>query len=341
MSLFAAVLGCNNDPSPYYVVAEVRTPVLQLLQKASDTNTDPARKDCLTLDTGSSSAEGNSGTTEIWCQQYPVRPDAALLLKFVVMSPPGPDLTVSFDRLSRLAGLSSQLNSGGVARIGSSDNSNALPEDLTAYEISEVSALRKTVLEEPLKVQEYYYSIKLPSAETLFSDFQTKGALPAYSLQYSVKAAATVNHRSDQGFVSFYVFPDPQSRVFQALLDGLLNRPAATDSADQPPALSQDDIDRLKKQATSNTPPEILSFTPNGGTLPAKAETRLEILLGPDNDDDARSRVLWFVNSGKLSNNKSKRPNWKPESSGKGAAFVMVRDLQGGSDYEIKTFDVE
>lgn len=309
--------GCSGDDNPYYTVREVRTPVLQLLQKSAGSSA--AASSCQELATAA------DGSSERWCQQYPVRPDGQVLLRFVLLSPEGGTNEVQLESLRQLQNLSAAARG---ARIGSATARNTRPLALSDFEPTELKSLNRTLLEAPLRIEERYFLLKLPSAESLVGDFFKSGALPGYTLTYQSKNPL---FRGDRGLVSFYVLPDPASPLFQAAANGQIGGGQAS------PA----DLENARKLAASNVPPKIVGMTPDGGSLPSNQETRLELSLQSDPDAGAASRVQWFVSSGKITNSVSRKPKWKPEKSGAVAAFAMLRDLQGGSDFTYRVFTAQ
>jgi hypothetical protein len=312
--------GCSGDEDPYYTVKEVRTPVLQLMQKVSSpSESSSGSANCIELATAS------DGALERWCQQYPVRPDGQLLLRFVLLSPEGGSNTVQLESIRRLQNLSS---AGRGARIGAATSLNTRPVALADFEPTELTTLNKTVLESPLRIEERYFLLKLPSAESLIAEFLKSGALPGFTLSYQSKNPL---FREDRGLVSFTLLPDPSSPLFEAAANGQIGDGQA----------SAADIENARKLSATNVPPKIVGMTPDGGALASNSETRLELTLQSDPDAGAASRVQWFVSSGKITNSVSRRPKWKPEKSGSVVAFAMLRDLQGGSDFTYRVFTAQ
>jgi hypothetical protein len=311
------VSGCGGDDSPFYVVDTLRSPVLQLLQKP--TGAADGRAGCLRLPTASAGAE------ETWCQQFPVRPDQGLLLRVVVLAP---ESTAAIKVvLTEMKQVRNPLASAQPARIGALSERNAKPINLDVFAVQELEGLAKVVTTAPLRLEERFFSLTIPSAESLISELRESGSLPAYSLSYEASAEGV---RTDRGFVSFVVLPEPGSPVIDALVDGSLGG--------EP--LSPEARETLVSASRTNTPPQFLSIVPDGGSLGAGSENSIEVALGVDQDPDAKSRIQWFVTSGEMTGSVSSRPKWKPEKSGPGMAFAMVRDLQGGSDFLYRIFEV-
>ena len=314
--LGVVMAACGMDDNSYTVVDTIRTPILQLLQKPSGGASDASRPGCVSLPTGDAGAE------ERWCQQFPLRPATEVIARFVLLAPASATaLTLSFKDISQLRNIDPASR---AARIPTQGQDNAVAVDLTKWSFTERSALNKVVSESPLRIEERYYSWRLPDADTLLADVQ-RGALPAFNLNYTSEAPGL---RIDRGFVAFVVLPEPDSPIIEAILNGSIGGTAADDSQRE----------ALLQAAKTNTPPAFVSFSPDGGEVSAGGENRLEVTLGTDPDAGAKSRIQWFVSAGELSNPVSRRPKWKPKNNGPAAAFVMVRDLQGGSDYAFRNF---
>lgn len=311
--------GCADEDSSYTVVNTVRTPVLQFLQRPDSSQSNEARRGCISLKTG------NEGAEETWCQQFPLRPGKQAYIRFVLLAPASQTpLVLKITELSKL--LNSSLAVPAARFRGGPAGPTTRSLDFAALELTEQLSLAKVSSVAPLRFEERFYSIKIPDVEALLSDFRETADLPFFNLSYETSAAGL---RTDRGFVSFVALPAPGSPALESLLSGVVN--GVVPDASQREALIQ--------AATTNTPPVFESFFPDGGDVRAQAENSFEVTLAADADPDAKSRVQWFVSSGEVSNPVSRRIKWNPKNAGSVAAFVMVRDLQGGSDFAFRAFE--
>ena len=319
--LLVMTLGCSDEDSPYYVVDTPRTPILQLLQRSGVQASEANEEGCVTL------LSGAAGAQETWCQQFPLRPGQDAMVRFVLLAPQQvASLDLQVTQIAQLSNLNPAARASRLAVAPGGATATVLDPAVLALEPK--PELTKVLLESPLRLEERYFSMRLPDAESLLAGVQERGALPAFSLDYEAKAEG---RRTDKGFVTFVVLPEPDSPVTQAIVDGSLGG--------QP--LPPEQRTLFLESAKSNVPPHFTGLTPDGGVLRAQGENRLELNLAEDPDPEARSRIQWFVSSGEVTNAVSRRPKWKPKATGPVAAFAMVRDLQGGSDFVFRTFEAQ
>lgn len=308
--------GCADEEKKLYLIEEIRTPVLQVFQR------DDARSDS---DRGCESFDADAdGVGEIWCQQFPMRPAVDTLFRFVVMSPEGSPMQVSFETIRQFRNLA---NIQG-AEISAANTLNSSEVTLEEFGLRSLDHLAQTPAETPLRIQEVYFSLTLPSTENFIAAFQESGSLPGYTMSYRVESDS---HRSDAGNFSFFVLPDPET-------SDIYDQVASQAGEEQ--NINPQTLEQIKRQARTNTPPELGDFTfPNSGVKKNK-ENKIEIAVGEDADEDAKARLQWYTTAGELGPERSRKIKWKPDEAGQAAIFVTLRDLQGGLDFKYVTVDV-
>ncbi len=305
----ALLSSCADDEKNIYLLEEVRTPVLQYLQRDTATTPDAARRGCLELDSDA------DGTAERWCEQFPLRPEAEVLLRFVAISPEGGEMSLTVDSILQFSNLGTAQGS----RVSAANETNSAAVDLTTFSYKEVPTLNKVLNEQSVRVQELYFSLTLPSVEDLFEGFQQSGALPGYTLRYTTKSTA---HRDDAGAGTFFVLPDPDtSDVYDnAIANGGEN-------------INPQVVEELKSQAKTNTPPAISDIAVDATSLKKEEENEVSVTLEADPDEGSKARLQWYVSNGDFTAESAAKTKWLPKNTGPAVLFVVARDLQGGIDF--------
>lgn len=313
-----ALNSCADSEKKLYLLEEVRTPVLQFYEQV-ETSAAEGRRGCIDLD-----VDGDA-VAEKWCQQFPLRPEATVLLRLVGLSPPGAPVSASITSIRQFVNLPLGTSRGARLSAATAVNSKEVqPESLS---LQERPNLARTLVEEPLRLQEFYFTLKLPSVDDLFAGFEAGGSLPGYTVAYE---ATSPDHRNDAGAVSFFVLPDPEK---SDLYDGLLNQGGDA-------RISPDVVEQIKKQARTNTPPEMSEVAANAAAARKDKELEISFTLLGDPDEGAKQRVQWFVTNGELEAEASAKTKWIPKKSGNAGLIAMVRDLQGGVDFRFLTLNV-
>ena len=305
-SLFAALLllgSCGDNPKSLSLVEQVRVPVAQFFQEV---NPDQAkgRVGCETfLD------------NKTYCQQYPLRFGTKALVRFVTISKTTQKPTLKITSLQKL---SIRPQEQSVVTSFSNDK-----VELSFLKVKAEESFTQVLQEKGLRVQSFVYSLEIPSLDTFVSQRTT---VPAFNLNYLASAKGSPN---DEGYLTFYVYPDSKDESTWA---GLKEQAKKN-------GLDASFLDLIRTQSGTNTPPRIETLTPKSGVKQG-AETELSLsLAGVDNDKGAKSRLQWFVSSGEINLQRAKAIKWKKRNTSEvGGVFVVVRDLQGGSDFRFAQY---
>jgi hypothetical protein len=303
VSLLLSLVGCGDEAKVLSLVEEVRVPVAQFYSESSPEEA-KNRSGCETfLD------------NKTYCQQYPLRFGKKSLIRFVTVSKLSQKPTVTVKYLQKL-----NLKPAGQSIVSSLDATKIEPSFL---KVTKEPTLSKVLQEKGLRVDSQVYSLEVPSLDSFLS---SRNSFPAFNLQYIAEAAGSP---SDEGYISFYIYPDQSDETTWSEL-----AKQAKQNGIDPKFL-----ELTRQKAKTNTPPTIVSLSPNTG---AKNESskELTITLSPqDKDAQAKSRIQWFVSSGELSLQRSKVTKWsKVSESEDSGVFVMLRDLQGGIDFKYASY---
>jgi hypothetical protein len=305
LSLFLGILAafvslsCGEETKKVYLLEETRVVAMQFLK-------DPG---------GTTSTSGCAA--DAYVQQFPLRPGDNMFLRIVVLSPEGDDPAFQLTGVTQFVGVGARSGARGPDRL---DNVTASVQNLFQFtEAPTLACVRQTT---PIVVKEFVYTFTVPGIDKLTQVFAQSGGIPYFTLNYK----GTGKSRTDTGFLTFPVFPNPGD-------DGVWNSLKTNGATDVEIAL-------LKKQAQTNTPPKIESIDVANPALSSGSENDIEVkIAGDDNDEGAKSRVQWYVSKGKINNVRSAKIKWKPDFAGKVSAVAVVRDLQGGVDFKLKTVD--
>lgn len=313
-----ALSSCADSEKELYLLEEVRTPVLQFYEQV-DASVSEGRVGCIDLDVD------DDALAEKWCQQFPLRPEAAVLVRMVGLSPPGGLISASITSIRQFVNLPLGVSRGARLSVANEVNSTeVLPETLS---FQARPKLARTLIEDPMRLQEFYFTMQLPTVDDLFAGFEAGGSLPGYTITYE---ATSPDHKNDRGAVSFIVLPDPAK---SDIYDSLLNQ--AGDAR-----ISLEVVNQIREQARTNTPPEMSELMADASAARKDNEMEISFTLKGDPDDDSKQRVQWFITNGELEAEVSAKTKWIPKKSGDAGLIAVVRDLQGGVDFQFRTLTV-
>ena len=318
--LASALLGqsCGDRAKELYLVEETRVPAVQFWTESARTE----GQNC----TEFTDAANSASAVKTVCQQFPLRPGKTGFVRFLVLAPAGETPEIEITKLTKFAtavGTSGGTGAGslGAAGLSSSD------VDVNLLQLKKSSVYSKVLLETPLRVEEVVMEFTVPGPTALVELFKDSGGLPGLNLIYVARAK---KGRSDEGSLSFYILPDPKA-------------PAADVSSWEsfqgvaPVAIPPDLLARLKKSSATNLAPVLSSISPvEGATVGQDSTLELQIAKN-DTDENAKSRVQWFVSKGEVKAQNSRKTEWQIKDAGKQFAVGIVRDLQGGVDYKFTT----
>lgn len=299
---------CGDPAKELHELEGVRVPVAQFFTEGTAADVAPSSKKagCETW-----------VDKKVYCQQYPVYTgvDARKFkIRFVTISPEGETATLALGDLKRFS-----------VRLGSqnvqvNDLSTVVEgEELKSWGFAKDAANSRVLGTKGIRVEETVFDFTVPGLGALI---ETKNPSPVLSLDYSAKSSK--GGRLEEGFVTFFVYPDPDDAAAWKILTDLAARQGIADDA----ALA-----RLKAAAKRNTPPNITGVAPEVGASTGKKLDLEATLRGTDPDPEAKLRLQWFTTRGKLGNQRARKTSWDTEGPGAAGAFVVVRDLQGGQDY--------
>ncbi len=307
---------CGEEGSQLHELEGVRVPVAQFFLEGTPADVAKATKKagCETW-----------ADKKIYCQQYPVYTgiDARKFkLRFVSISPEGEVATVATGALKRF-----QVRLGST-NVQVNDVSTVLEgAERKAWGFTKDAANSRVLSTKGLRVEETVFDFRVPGLGELLD---TKNPSPVLALDYA--ATSSKGGRTDEGFLTFFVYPDPaDTAAWKTLTDLAAKQGIADDAA----------LARLKAAAKRNTPPDLTGVSPKVGAATGKKLDLEATLLGSDPDAEAKTRLQWFTTRGKLGNERARKTSWDAEGSGPAGAFVVVRDLQGGQDYGFTTVDVK
>jgi len=320
VAALVSLAGCG-DRVQLYELEGVRIPVAQFFLEqtaaaaAADASAAAGKKQV-------GCAKWADGKT--YCQQYPVYTgiDARKFkLRFVAVSPEGQATDFSVSRLTRFA------LAPGAAAVRAGDAAEVLTDaQFKKWGFKKDAFNSKVVGTKALRVEEIVYDFTVPGLGELLKE---RNPSPILALDYT--ATPKDGARIEEGFVTFFVYPDPADDAAWTTL-GNLGAQAG---------FKAEDLATLRKTAKRNTPPVATGITPKAGESSGK---KLDIefsLAGSDFDEGAKSRVQWFTTRGKLGNQRARKTSWDTEGEGPAGAFVVVRDLQGGQDYKFTHVEIE
>jgi len=319
-------IACNDKGAPYYVVDKIRTPAAQVYSQTTQTG-----QGCV----AGSSLFGNTDTN-IWCQQFPIRPAGTLnaaaatkvKLHFLALAPAGNPVTITLTHL-KIFDLNLLNGSSGDGARGVNPSIPTTEIPLSDFGFNLNSSLSTAVQTTPMQIQTIVFDLEPPNLNALITYAQQINKFPGFVLYYN--SSSPGQSYVDSGYLTFYLLPDQTDTSSWTTLNTSLSSFVTNAVLLQAQSLS-----------SLNIPIQINSVSPSTNTaIVGNADNNISAQLTYNPSPLSFSPVQWYVSAGTMHNDRALSTSWNPQQNGNQTSVFVARDLLGGVDFKVNNYTAQ